>query len=249
MIRYDYEKKNEIYIKSFYLLSVALILSGCFGFPTKWDTELWEQKIEGSNLSIYKFDAWGGRDSHVAGLKIKDSSKGFTQNDVLKGDGFSTFKTIPSKELIEVIKTVRPENGEDNSNIPVSKESFVIEGINLNQETYVYNGTVTGNCILQAFDFQTFEETRDSLIFYDNESQFVNWPGYKRISIPKGNVYLMTSKDNKYVSRVVYEDLLIFDDLTKSKGIQICRHTKYFDPIDSIQISDFSDYGIYKPVK
>ena len=58
----------------------------------------------------------------------------------------------------------------------------------------------------------------------------------------------MTSKDNKYVSRVVYEDLLIFEDLTKSKGIKICSHTKYFDPIDSTKVSEFSDYGIYKPV-
>ena len=66
----------------------------------------------------------GGRDTHVAGLKIKESSKGFTQNDVLKGDGFSTFKSIPSRDLIEVIKTIRPESGEDNSKMPVSQESL-----------------------------------------------------------------------------------------------------------------------------
>ncbi len=240
---------KEKVLKTLYVLTVTVILSGCFGYPTKWDIELWEQKIEGTNLSIYKFDAWGGRDSHVAGLKIKDSSKGFTQNDVLKGNGFSIFNTIPSKDSLYVLKTVRPDNGETNLNKPVSKDRFVIEGINIYQDTYTYNGAVTGNCILKAFDFKTFEETRDSLIFYDNESQFVNWPGYERISIPKGNVYLMTTKDNKYVARVVYEDLLTFEDLTKSKGIQICRHTKYFDPIDSIHISEFSDYGIYKPVK
>ena len=235
--------------RNIFLFSVALLLTGCFGFPTDWDVELWEQKIEGSNMSIYKFDAWGGRDSHVAGYKIKDSSKGFTQEDVLKSDGFSTLRGIPSNDLIMVINTIRPENEEPNSNVPVSNSQTKIEGISIDLETYRYNGTVSGNCTLKSYKFKTFEETRDSLIFYDNDSQFVNGKNYKRISVPKGNVYLMTTKDNKYVVRIVYSDLLVFDDLTLSKGIKICRHTKYFDTVDSVKVSDFTDYGIYKPVK
>lgn len=232
--------------KSIYLLSVALILLGC---STEWNMELWEQKIEGSNLSVYKFYAWGGFDTTVSGLKIKDSSIGFTQEDVLKGDGFSAFKTIPNKDLIKVIKTVRPPKGVPNSNVPISTENFVIEGININQKSYLYDGSVKEKCTLQAYNFHRFEETRDSLIFFDNESQFVGWKGKDRISIPKGNVYLMTSIDNEYVIRIVYEDILIFEDLTISGGIEICRRTNFFNPIDSIRVSEFSDYGIYKPVK
>lgn len=244
------EKISRIYNKKkYFLFTIALILSGCFGFPTKWNIELWEQKIEDSNLSIYKFNAWGGRDSNVSGLKITDSLKGFTQYDVLKGDDFSSLRAIPNKDLIKAINTVRPEEGELNSNILISDKRFEIEGIIIDKETYRYNGTVSGICTLKSYHFKTYEETRDSLIFYDNDSQFVNEKNYDRISIPKGNVYLMTTKDNKYIVRVVYDDLLIFQDLEKSKGIKICRHAKYFDPIDSIKISDFSDYGIYKPVK
>jgi len=236
-------------VRKYCLAYVVLILSGCFGIPTEWDIEIWEQKIEGSNLSIYKFDAWGGRDTHVAGFKLKDSSKGFTQNDVLNGDGFSALKRIPNKQIVEVIKTIRPEKQQAISNTPVAKESFSKEGVIISQETYLYGGAVIGICVLQSYKFKNFDETRDSLIFYGNESQFVDGPEHKRISIPKGNIYLMTSKDNKYVSRVVYDDILIFEDLTKSHNIQICRHTKFFDPIDTIKISQFSDYGIYKPVK
>jgi len=237
------KKSNYLYV------FILICIGGCFGFPTKWSIELWEQKIEGSNLSIYKFDAWGGRDTHVAGLKIKESSKGFTQKDVLKGDEFSSLRAIPSKDTIKAINTIRPQNGESNSNLPISNIRYEIECVTIDQETYRYDGTVSGNCTLKSYHFKAFEEKRDSLVFYDNDSQFVNGKDFKRISVPKGNVYLMTSKDNKYVARVVYEELLIFEDLIKSKGIKICRHTKYFDPTDSTKVSDFSDYGIYKPVK
>tara|TARA_R110001592_G_scaffold25765_4_gene97493 strand:- start:1027 stop:1770 length:744 start_codon:yes stop_codon:yes gene_type:complete len=235
--------------RNYCLFFVVLIISGCFDFPTEWDIQLWEQKIEDSNLSIYKFDAWGGRDSNVSGLRIKDSSDGFTQEDVLKGDELSTFRAIPSKSLIQVFNTIRPENGESNSNIAISSKVFEIAGITINQETYRYNGTVSGICNLKSYYFKTFEETRDSLIFYENDSQFVNGTNFNSISIPKGNIYLISSKDNEYVERVVYHDLLIFHNLSTSKGVEICRHVKYFDPMDSIRVSEFSDYGIFKPVK
>ena len=173
-------------------------MSGCLGYPTDWDIELWEQKIENSDFSVYKFDAWGGRDSHVFGLKIIESSKGFTQDDVMKEDEFSFFKSIPNIENLKVIKTIR-QTGK-NSNKPIEKKSYKIRGITVNRETYEYNGAVTGICTLKSYHFKSFEETRDSLIFYHNKSQFVNGKNYDRISIPKGNVYLMTSKDNQVLA-------------------------------------------------
>ena len=222
-------------------------MSGCLGYPTKWEIELWEQKIEDSNLSVYKFDAWGGRGSNVSGLKIIESSKGFTQEDVLKEDEFSFFKSIPNIDNLEVIRTTHHTG--KSSNKLLRKKSYQIKGITVNQETYEYTGIVTGICTLKSYYFRSFEETRDSLIFYHNESQFSNGKEHDRISIPKGNVYLMTSKDNQLLARVVYSDLVIFEDDVKSNGIEICRMTKYFDPIDEIKTSEFSDYGIYKPVK
>jgi len=222
-------------------------MSGCFGCPTEWDIQLWEQKIENSNLSICKFDAWGGRDSAVPGFKIIESSKGFTQDDVLKGDEFSYLKSIPNKDSLEVMKIVKPKNG--NSNKSINKKSYQIKGIKVNQETYEYNDTVTGICTLKSYYFKSFKETRDSLIFYHNKSKFVNGTNHDRISIPKGNIYLMTSADNQILAKVVYSDLLIFENEKKSNGIKICRMTKHFAPIDEISASEFSDYGIYKPVK
>ncbi len=29
----------------------------------------------------------------------------------------------------------------------------------------------------------------------------------------------------------------------------ICQKVKFFTPIDGIQVSSFSDYGVYKPIK
>ena len=105
-------------MKKSFQLTILILMSGCLDYPTDWDIELWEQKIENSNLSVYKFDAWGGRDSNASGLKIIESSKGFTQKDVLKEDGTFIAKVrqggtqnellAEMKKDFKVIKHIKP---------------------------------------------------------------------------------------------------------------------------------------------
>ena len=59
----------------------------------------------------------------------------------------------------------------------------------------------------------------------------------------------MTSNDNLKLARVVYSALVVFQNKKENNASKICRMTKYFDPIDEIDTDEFSDYGIYKPVK
>lgn len=237
--------KQKEKMKNSILIVISVLIAGCLGCSTDWDIEIWEQKIEHSNLSIYIFDAWGGRDTHVFGLKIKETEKGFTQNDVMKGNEFDYLKSIPNKETIEVLKVIRQSSR--NSNIPLSKKNYKIKGINVTQEIYKYNGKPIREHSLKKYKFKTFKETRDSLIFYQNKSQLVNGLDFNRIAIPKGNVYLMAV--NQKLARVVYEDFLILEDEKSNTRNKITTSTKYFSPIDEINISDFSDYGIYKPVR
>ncbi|MEM8897783.1 MAG: hypothetical protein AAGC85_06745, partial [Bacteroidota bacterium] len=222
------------------LFAFVLLAQSCTGLSSEWDIELWEQKIEGSELSIYQFDAWGGRDSNISGLKIGESERGFTQSDVYVKEDFSYLKSIPNKDTLEVFKIVKPKT--KNSNKPTSQKTYQKKGLTIRQESYEYDRSVTGICTLKAYDFQSFEETRDSLIFYKNDSQFVEGKGFDRIAIPKGNVYLMTTRDNKFVARVVYSDLKLFGGGKETRGIKICNMTKYFDPIEELSISKFSDY-------
>ncbi len=61
----------------FIIISFSLVSCG-FEKLGDWDiSELYAQKIEGTNKVLYKYDAWGGRDSHVSGFLILDSTKTF----------------------------------------------------------------------------------------------------------------------------------------------------------------------------
>lgn len=55
-----------------------LVLSSCGLGLGEWNiSELYAQKIEGTSKILYKYDAWGGRDSHASGYVILDSTEIF----------------------------------------------------------------------------------------------------------------------------------------------------------------------------
>jgi len=218
---------------------LILMILFCLSCQTKWDVELWRQKIEGSDLSLYKFDAWGGRDTHVPGIIILDSLVGFKQDNVLEGNKITFLKSIPNKDSIKVIYAVR-----DNE-VPTIGP-YKIKDLAVKTTLCDFSdGTPTG-CLLKCFDFKSFQETRDSLIFFSNTSRFVNEQDFDRISVPKGNLFLMTSNDNKKVAKVTSEKVIMLDN---NKIPKICIARIEFYPIRDIKVTEFSDYGIYKPVK
>lgn len=227
--------KNKILILAF------ILITSCLGFPTDWDVELWEQKIEESNLSIFKFDASGGRDSMISGMKIIDSNHGFNQSDVTSAHKFSYLLSIPNKSQINGIYRLSNPSIQDKT-IPE------IIGLKININGFQDFKGSKNSSSYEHFKFKSFAETRDSIIFYSNESNFVNGTDYDRVSIPKGNVYLMTSKDNLKVTRITCEKV-IFIEGENSTETKIYTETKVFDPINEIKTAEFSNYGIYKPVK
>lgn len=211
----------------------------CLSCQTKWDVELWRQKIEGSDLSLYKFDAWGGRDTHVPGIIILDSLVGFKQDNVLEGNKITFLKSIPNKDSINVIYVVR-----DNKILTI--DPYKIKDLAVKTTLCDFSdGTPTG-CLLKYFDFKSFQESRDSLIFFSNTSRFIDGQDFDRISVPKGNLYLMTSKDNKKIEKVTSEKVIVLDNKTIPT---ICIARIEFYPIVDIKVIEFSDYGIYNQVK
>ena len=80
---------------------LIFILYGCES--PKWNiSELYAQKIEGTSKILYKYDAWGGRDSHVSGFIILDSTKPF-EIDLKNNLSLLNLSEIPNKEKIEGI--------------------------------------------------------------------------------------------------------------------------------------------------
>jgi len=242
-------------MKNVYIAIIFIVtLSSCI--RTEWSIELWRQKIENSNLSVYKYDAWGGRDSHIAGYKILDSLERFQQEDVLENHGFSFLKSIPNRDKINALSLLRKTA--DNK-IPVILKSIEYQkfgSLTLKTTKYEINGVSSRKSSLRSYHFKSFKETRDSLIFLSNDSQFVNGKNHERISIPKGNIYLMTSKDNKKVLRITYENIIIPDNNEGNELLEgeigtrkVISQTIYFAPTEDVNLSEFSDYGIYKPVK
>jgi len=69
----------------------------------KWNVDgISVLKIEGTSKAIYKYSAWGGRDSHAYGFKLMDTTDIFEVNK--NGDlPFNRFTELPNKNKISGI--------------------------------------------------------------------------------------------------------------------------------------------------
>lgn len=195
-----------------------------------WDFSLWEQKIENSSYSIYKFNASGGRDSMISGIKILDTLKGFSQNDVTTGHKLNYLLSVPTNNQIIGIYRL------DDPSIQ-SKKIPNIENFNID----VFGKKDGNKSTLEKYKFKSFNESKDSIVFYKNVSVFIDGVDCDKITLPKGNVYLF-SKDFIYVEEIVVEKIVI------TSSNEIIYDTKSFIPINKTRISEFSDYGIFKPI-
>ncbi len=125
----------KYYVRLAFLL--VLPLYGC-GFA-EWNVELYVQKIEGTSKCLYKYDAWGGRDSHIAGYVVLDSTEKFeinSRNDL----GFYYLQEVPTQRTIRGVSNGSSGSGEEEDKlampvfIPIKKarsKSQNMEIINL----------------------------------------------------------------------------------------------------------------------
>lgn len=103
-MQYFQSSISKIRINLIIKLIPLLFITSC-GFEKigEWNiTELYAQKIEGTSKIIYKYDAWGGRDSNANGFVIIDSTKKF-KIDLNKELPFYHLSNIPTKKKIEGI--------------------------------------------------------------------------------------------------------------------------------------------------
>lgn len=136
----------------------------------EWDITLYEQKIEGTSKAIYKYDAWGGRDSHKAGYAILDTTEIFKIQG-LKNISLDYLIEIPTKNLVEVVRIddipYKEMEKMNETYIPTKFEEKEIQGINIKTKHYQEKGYRQLNRIGLSYEFSDFKETKDSICFYD----------------------------------------------------------------------------------
>lgn len=231
-------------LKLIFLLIILIILKSCW--LGKWSIdELYALKIEGTSKVMYKYDAWGGRDSHISGFVVLDSTKKF-QVDVAKVLPFYHFADLPNKnKIVGVSDKCDNSCGENYEKAtPVFKS---IERKNLKQENipieniiFQYKGFAKRSSLSKSFHFEYFKETKDSLIFYNLENK--NIEHLDSLKFKKKMVYIREN-ENAEIIKLILEDIVI-----KNNEIQSFK-TYLLTPKNKTKTNAFSDNGIFKPVK
>ena len=230
-------------ITHFFIVFICLISLGC---KSEWDVLLYQQKIEGSPNILYKYDAWGGRDSEISGFVIKDSIEKFDVNvNELLPIGYLV--TIPDRKSILFVKDTSPEDVMDGENprfIPIETINIENKGIFITTYTYQYKAFAKRGQGYNEYHFENFKETRDSLYFYNLDDVVSMEKSHLDIlRFKKPNIFISRKKNSEEISEIRIEDLKLTD-----KHEIISKITYDLTPKKHVSINEFSDYGIFKEV-
>ncbi|SDI70866.1 hypothetical protein SAMN05421846_11237 [Chryseobacterium taeanense] len=236
----------------FFIISI-LILSAysCIKGLTEWTVdELYFQKIEGTSKVLYKYDAWGGRDSNANGFIILDSTDNF-KIDLSKELPFYILSEIPNKSNINgITHECYNSCGENYYKIsPIFKviktKNTVSNEINITTRIFQYRGYSEREHSLERYVFESFKETKDSIFFENLEDvESVNGIHLDKLRMRKGEVYLQENDKNQIVKIIINDASLN----PKNKNIEQIRAV-FLTPKYEINDSQFSERGIFRQVK
>jgi hypothetical protein len=221
---------------------------GC-GFGEWKIAGLYVQKIEGTSKLLYKYDAWGGRDSHNAGYVILDSNETFEVN--LKSDlPFLYLQEVPTQTSITGVSHICSNScGEDYKLakpvfIPIKKNESEGHHIKIINLIYQYKGFAERSGGFESLKFEDFKETRDSLWFYNlDEFEHGNRKHVDTLKFKKTDVAITQDK-NLDIIKIIIEDLIIDQPSNEIRS----NITYNLTPKTKLNSKSFSDYGIFKEV-
>ena len=230
-------------IKTLYIL-FFISLSACNSELGKWDIGYYEQKIEGTSKAIYKYDAWGGRDTHVYGYAILDTTEVFSISDINQLPIYR-LNGIPNSKVINAIKRNWPE--EENIKLTLEPiDSFKIIDSEIRIAVKKYQSAALyqqGRGGVNTFEFSNSVETRDSISFYNlDDRESIYHLHLDTLTVLKGNI-LISQNENKEIRQILVEDLSISDD---GKHTLLSCRTYFLKPKNRTTSDEFSDYGIFK---
>tara|TARA_R110000850_G_scaffold22983_1_gene67588 strand:+ start:56 stop:820 length:765 start_codon:yes stop_codon:yes gene_type:complete len=240
---------------------VLIIIAGSCSIDDNFELlELDKQRIKDSRYVIYHYMAMGLiTDGGLSGHAIFDSAEDFSLQEAENlSSGF--FEEIPSAQSLCLIN-VDMESPVDNKAYLELKGEEVYEhkGFEVTEKNYLVHGRV-GSANMTG-EFGRFRETKDSLIFYDItlDPPHNEWPA-PQIGFVKGNVILRGKEKEPERLEEVKVRAIILRNISSSDS---CKQLLFggsalhlnsvvhfrLRPSGKVMIEDFSDYGIYKPVK
>ncbi|WP_128414797.1 hypothetical protein [Flavobacterium sp. Root186] len=208
-----------------------------------WDlSELYVLKIENTSKVIYKYDAWGGRDSHIFGIVILDSTETFDINNV-ETLPFSLLETIPTKELVLGIESDNSDYTKTKNEIhkPIKVTIDNQGGLKIKTKIFQYKGYSNRSGGLGRYVFEKFKETHDSIFFYNLDDVESMKPEHlDTLKFKKTNITIKKTEQNN----VLQVDI---QDLKLSQNDEILSNITYFlKPKKTISINAFTNIGIFK---
>jgi len=212
----------------------------------EWDITLYEQKIEGTSKAIYKYDAWGGRDSNVNGYAVLDTSEVFTIPRITKLPIYQ-LNGIPNKNIIRAIaRESMPYEQEKKLKmtfVPLNTKEIKSEGMKIQSKYYQSKGLKEKSRGYYRYQFERFEETRDSLFFYNlNDIVSMQKSHIDSLRIKKGHV-IIRQKEDKIINEIEIENLILSTD---GKDKVISNKSYRLKPKTETKSDQFSNYGIFK---
>ncbi|KFC18700.1 hypothetical protein [Chryseobacterium sp. FH1] len=233
-----------------------LILLFCFyscGFEKlgEWKiSTLYAQKIQGTSKVLYKYDAWGGRDSNANGFVILDSSDTF-KIDLQNELPFYNLSDIPNKtKIVGITHDCYNSCGSDYYKskpifYPMKIEKSLSNDIHIETIIYQYRGYSEKAGGLERYVFEKFAETKDSLFFYDlNDVESMNGIHLDELRIKKGEIYLLQN-ENKEVEKIIAKQKTLNPKTKEFIDGRTCSLT----PKNKILSNKFSERGIFREVK
>lgn len=239
--------KKQIFFFSFLIISFCFYSCG----SGEWDiSELYVQKIEGTSKVLYKYDAWGGRDSNANGFIILDSTETFKIN--LKNTlSFNKLAEIPNKTKIQGITSECYNSCEDNyyKSSPIFKPMRIAKyqsnNINIERIIYQYRGYSEKDGGLERYAFEKFTETKDSLFFYNlDDVESMVGIHLDELKLKKGEVYLQQT-ENGTIEKIIVKQITL-DPITKEF---IEGRTCHLKPKTKTFAKEFSKIGIFRKTK
>lgn len=231
-----------------------------FGFLVfiSWGSEdsetLFTQKIEGSDLLLVDYNVWYGRDGNTTGKTILKTTKDFDFREIDEIP-FSYIENITNKN-INGVAFVRPETRDLKEKI--RNKSMTIENIDVNT-TFYNRYSSSGPCMLNKYKFNSFIETKDSLIFLGLDKIFGNAKtDSAKIGFKKGNIKIVSDSIGKLYRLEIEEMILVkkgnpltdISDFSNNENLATaCLRIYYMEPDSIIYENEFSEYGIFKEIK